>query len=1146
MSVIPSVQWIRQEPVMNTFGNNRFPSISVDSFGNTYVAYQTTGTSSGGTKLLGDDIVIFKMDTYGSLLWIRQQPVMNSSNLDYSPSICIDSSGNIYVTYQTFGTTSGGTNTGGFDIVIFKMDTNGTLQWIKQQRVMNTSFYEQDPSICIDSSSNLYVAYSTGELVSGGSFAGYDDIVVFKMNTNGILQWTTQQISMNTNNVDQSPSISVDLSGNSYIVYLTPGRVSGGTNSGNYDIVVFKLNTSGALQWIRQEPVMNSTSTDIFPSIYTDSSGNSYIAYYTAGTTSGATKLAGNDIVVFKMDTGGTLQWIRQQPVMNTIASDVSPSICIDLSGNIYISYQTAGTVSGGTFAGGTSDIVVFKMDTSGTLQWILQQPTMNSNYNDSFPSIAIDLSSNLYIAYHSTGIVSGGTFIGTYSSGTAGSNNIVIFKLSLSPSAPLITSQPTSASNQLTFTWSSPTFTGGVPITSYILTNGTLTYNLDSSITSYTVSPLFNNYPYTFRIAATNQYGTSLYANFNTSVIYVSPTLSWIKEQAVFNTSSSDNTPSIDVDSSGNTYIAYCTQGGTVSGGTNFVGTSTTSDIVIFKLDTNGNVVWVKQQSFMNTSGNDTDPSLSVDSSGNIYVAYYTNGTTSGGTQLGSGDIVVFKMNTNGILLWIRQQPVMNTSSFDTYPSLSVDLDGNSYIAYYTSFGTVSGGTRNSSSGDIVVFKMNTSGTLQWIRQERTMNTNNVDQSPSISVDSSANIYVAYQTYGRTSGGTLKGFYDIVVFKMNTSGTLQWIRQQPIMNSSSSSEYPSISVDSSGNTYVAYYASGRVSGGTSSGSNDIVVFKIDTNGTLLWIKQEPIMNTSSIDWYPSIAVDSVGNVYVTYITLGTVSGGTRFSGYNIVVFQMDTNGSLLWIYQTSNINTNNTDYNPTICVDSSGNVYVAYETAGIVSGGTNSGGIWDIAVFKLQFNTPLSAPPVFVRPLCIDSSLQFWWKPITDSNPFPQTSFLLTDGNISYTLSPDTYTFLVPNLTNGTSYSFSILGSNAVGLGISSSFRTVQPGSLSDSITNLQVEDQPNQFVFTWTNPSNYGSVTPIRNIVTCFPVDLSDNIIPNRSNYIYASTYPDKTVRVIQKTSFTPSTRYKAAAQVVNDVGYSPIVSYSSIFSV
>jgi hypothetical protein len=1140
MSGIPSVAWIKQYPDVNTVGNDQGPSIAVDSSGNTYISYWTNaGSVSGGTNAGGTgDIVVFKLNKDGQIVWVKQNILINTSAIDQNPSIILDSSSNIYIAYNTTGRVSGGSTLGNNDIVVFKMDSSGNVLWITQQRVMNTNQNDIGPSISIDSSNNLYIAYECTGTVSGGTNIGLRDAAVFKMDSSGNVIWIKEYPLSNTTANDYSPSLITDSSGNSYISYHTlGGTVSGGTTGGgSFDIVIFKLDSSGNFLWAVQNPQISTNQEDTATTLALDSSSNLYLAFSNFfGTES-------YNISVVKLDSNGTFIWKKSIQSINN-GAESNPSIVINSSG-IYITFSTNDIMSGGTNIG-FDDIVVCMLDFDGNTLWILQQPLFNTNLIDTSPSITVDSSNNVYIAYTTTGTVSGGTFIGSQS-GTATNTNIVIFKLSLYPSAPLITSQPTSASNQLTFTWSPPTFTGGVPITSYILTNGTLTYNLDSSITSYTVSPLFNNYPYTFRIAATNQYGTSLYANFNTSVIYVSPTLSWIKEQAVFNTSSSDNTPSIDVDSSGNTYIAYCTQGGTVSGGTNFVGTSTTSDIVIFKLDTNGNVVWVKQQSFMNTSSNDTDPSLSVDSSGNIYVAYYTNGTTSGGTQLGSGDIVVFKMNTNGILLWIRQQPVMNTSSFDTYPSLSVDIDGNSYIAYYTSLGTVSGGTRNSISADIVVFKLNTSGTLQWIRQERTMNSSSTDIYPSISVDSSANIYVAYQTYGRTSGGTLKGFYDIVVFKMNTSGTLQWIRQQPIMNSSSTSEYPSISVDSSGNTYVAYHASGRVSGGTSSGSNDIVVFKMDTNGTLLWIKQEPIMNTSSIDWYPSIAVDSVGNVYVTYITLGTVSGGTRFSGYNIVVFQMDTNGSLLWIYQTTNINTNNTDYNPRICVDSSGNVYVAYETAGIVSGGTNSGGIWDIAVFKLQFNTPLSAPPVFVRPLCIDSSLQFWWKPITDSNPFPQTSFLLTDGNISYTLSPDTYTFLVPNLTNGTSYSFSILGSNAVGLGISSSFRTVQPGSLSDSITNFQVEDQPNQFVFTWTNPSNYGSVTPIRNIVTCFPVDLSDNIIPNKANYIYASTYADKTVRVIEKTSFTPSTRYKAAAQVVNDVGYSPIVSYSSIFSV
>jgi len=425
-----ALQWIQQQPIFNTNYYDVQPSLAVDSSGNVYIAYTTSGTVSGGTNLGTFDIVVFKMNgTNGLVQWIQQQPTFNTNAYDGQPSLTVDSSGNVYIAYTTGGTVSGGTTLGTPDIVIFKMNgTNGLVQWIQQQPIFNTNAADFEPSLAIDSSGNIYIAYTTNiGTVSGGTKLGKSDIVVFKMNgTNGLVQWIQQQPTFNTNAFDGQPSLTIDSSGNVYIAYRTDdGTVSGGTKLLGSDIVVFKMDTNGLVQWIQQQPTFNTNAFDSEPSLAVDSSGNIYIAYTTEGTVSGGTKLASNDIVVFKMNgTNGLVQWIQQQPTFNTNAYDAQPSIAVDSSGNVYIAYITGGTVSGGTTLG-TPDIVVFKMGgTNGLVQWIQQQPTFNTDYNDRQPSLAVDSSGNVYIAYQTLGTVSGGTHLADY--------DIVVFKLGL------------------------------------------------------------------------------------------------------------------------------------------------------------------------------------------------------------------------------------------------------------------------------------------------------------------------------------------------------------------------------------------------------------------------------------------------------------------------------------------------------------------------------------------------------------------------------------------------------------------------------------------------------------------------------------------------------------------------------------------
>lgn len=112
---------------------------------------------------------------------MRQLPTFNTTLYDNQSAIAVDGSDNVYVSYQTDGTTSSGTNSGLVDIVVFKLDTNGNEQWILQLPIFNTISYDGIPSIAVDGTSNIYISYFTNGTVSGGTNAGSYDIAVFKL-----------------------------------------------------------------------------------------------------------------------------------------------------------------------------------------------------------------------------------------------------------------------------------------------------------------------------------------------------------------------------------------------------------------------------------------------------------------------------------------------------------------------------------------------------------------------------------------------------------------------------------------------------------------------------------------------------------------------------------------------------------------------------------------------------------------------------------------------------------------------------------------------------------------------------------------------------------------------------------------------------
>jgi hypothetical protein len=501
------VEWRRQQPVMNTTVTDINPIIASDLSGNIYVSYSTNeGTVSGGTNTGSEDIVVFKMNASGNVLWIKQQEIMNTTSADMNPSITTDLSGNVYITYRSGETVSGGTNIGGYDIVVLKMDTFGNVLWIKQQSLMNTTEDDYNQKIATDTSGNVYVTYYTLGTVSGGTNRGHDDIVVFKMDTGGNVLWVKQQTVINTTLNDSFPSITTDLSGNVYISYITYGEVSGGSFLGSTDVVVFKMNTSGNVLWIKQQPLMNTTTNDVYPSIVTDSSGNVYVTYRTDGTISGATITSGYKIVIFKMNTNGNVLWIKQQEIVNTNAGDdVYPAITTDIDGNIYVTYYKNDVISGGTNTGLTN-VVFLKLDTSGNILWMSEQEIVNPNNIVFVSNITVDLDKNIYISYSTDQTESGGTNIGDKD--VVVMKLFQIDQKSVPDAPTSVSAVPSNARAIVSFT--PPTNNGGLEITNYTVTSSPDGITATGSSSPIIVSGLTIGTEYTFTVTATNFVGTS------------------------------------------------------------------------------------------------------------------------------------------------------------------------------------------------------------------------------------------------------------------------------------------------------------------------------------------------------------------------------------------------------------------------------------------------------------------------------------------------------------------------------------------------------------------------------------------------------------------------------------------------------------
>ncbi len=179
----------------------------------------------------------------------------------------------------------------------------------------------------------------------------------------------------------------------------------------------------------------------------------------------------------------------------------------------------------------------------------------------------------------------------------------------------------------------------------------------------------------------------------------------------------------------------------------------------------------------------------------------------------------------------------------------------------------------------------------------------NDWDQASAIAVDTSGNVYVT----GESTGSN--GEHDYATIKYDPSGQQLWVARYNglgIFNSATA-----IAVDTSGNVYVTgESASGEFNG------NDYATIKYNSAGQQQWVARYN-GSVNSEDEATAIAVDNVGNVYVT----GTSDGGFG-TGYNYVTIKYNSAGQQQWLtaYNGPAIGD---DGAAAIVLDGLGNVYV-------------------------------------------------------------------------------------------------------------------------------------------------------------------------------------------------------------------------------
>ena len=330
-------------------------SVAIGSDGSVYVCGSTN-----------NDYLIAKFNSSGTLQWQKTIGGYPSSR-----AVAIGSDGSVYVCGSTY-TEEGGR---GYECLITKFNSSGTLQWQKTLGVSNSNSTGAS-SVAIGSDGSVYICGGTAS-----ADLGHKAILIAKYNSSGALQWQ-KKLGSGTN---RGNSVAVGSDGSVYICGTT---YSGG--AGSSDAFIAKFNSSGTLQW---QKTLGGSTYDNGNSVAVGSDGSVYVVGYTKSAGAGD-----YDAFIAKFNSSGTFQW---QKTLGGSDYDDGTSVAVGSDGSVYICGNT------NTAGAGDYDVLIAKFNSSGTLQW---QKTLGGSNSDRGNSVAVGSDGSVYICGNTNTAGAGGT----------------------------------------------------------------------------------------------------------------------------------------------------------------------------------------------------------------------------------------------------------------------------------------------------------------------------------------------------------------------------------------------------------------------------------------------------------------------------------------------------------------------------------------------------------------------------------------------------------------------------------------------------------------------------------------------------------------------------------------------------------------
>jgi hypothetical protein len=529
--------------------------------------------------------------------------------------------------------------------------------------------------------------------------------------------WIDPTLSWNTflgAGYDFGYAIAVDGSGNVYVAgrsgatWGNPLRAFGG---GSYDAFAAKLDSSGHLVW---NTFLGGAGDDSGKAIAVDGSGNVHVVG-TSTANWGSPQRAyggGQDAFVAKLDSTGQIVW---NTFLGGAEYDEGYAIAVDGSGNAYVAGASQATWGSPQRAfGGSLDAFAAKLDSAGQLVW---NTFLGGTGWDEGHAIAVDERGNVYVAGYS--VATWGSPQRAFVGGSNGGTDAFAAKLD-------------SSTGQLV--WS--TFLGGAG------SEDGYAIAVDGSGNAYVAGYSEDTWGSPQR-AFSGGYGDAFATKLDS--------LGYLVWNTFLGGEGYDSGSAIAVDGSGNAYVAgdsyYNTWGSpqrAFSGG--IVG-----DAYAAQLDGTGKLVW---NTFLGGAGTDHGFAITVDGSGNAYVAGYSAATWGSPQRAFSSGVYSIDYNAFVAKLASVVTPTTTAVTANTNPSTYGQTV--TFTATVTGSGATPTGTVTFKADNIAIAGCGTNGAVNLMNGSATCTTSTLTIASSPHAITAA--YSGDATYAASSGSLANG----------------------------------------------------------------------------------------------------------------------------------------------------------------------------------------------------------------------------------------------------------------------------------------------------------------------------------------------------------------------------------------------------